>query len=584
MRALGMVGLMVAGVMALCACNDPTGPLPPPQTAPPSRSGDNADRARDAERFAPRVWLADGDRYGPGKAQLIIAHAELRWAHDKGCGDDTIADPVDARMLATGGYTHQGKGGPPGCEHGGRTYRSNENTRPRGPAELGAEGFYLKVDEDFRAGTGTLAPTYWQYYNGAYIYWFFYPYNDAPSIPVGPALAVDMFDHEGDWERIAVRTDGEGSRIGVTLWGHGKSCYLRGDQLEWADDHPVVYSAKGTHASYADKGMHRKGVDRTSAGTPWETWQQVRPIADEPWYGYWGAWGSVGVPGPQAKHRTGPAGPHPEREPTDTWTEHHCTEPDQLPVAMRGEWHSPEPADQPGSDKTYHVRMSLTGGATETDVGTVSYPGLGCSGTLELLEVKGDTITAQETITDDPQVTCAPRGTVTLTVRGDTLDMSYTTAEDDEATMTARLVRHSGSPASTVPAARYRHEMPGGREYYFFTSADSGYTCGITDEEVVCQGNTEPVPPAPDTCRREGGPSWGHGMFVAATGKVDFVCAGGVMYGPADRGPDERDVLQPGQAVTALGFTCAAEKTSIRCEHEASGHGFSIAPDTNERF
>jgi hypothetical protein len=568
--------------MVLSACDDPQGPLPP-QTAPPSRSSDNADRARDAERFAPQVWLADGDEYGPGKAQLFIEHAELRWAHDQGCGDEAVADPVDSRTLATGGYTHQGKGGPPGCEHGGRTYRSNENTRPRGPAELGAEGFYLTLtgDEDLRAGTGTLAPTYWQYYKGAYIYWFFYPYNDAPSIPVGPA-AVNAFDHEGDWERIAVRTDGEGARVGVTLWGHGNSCFLRGDQLEWVDDHPVVYSAKGTHASYADDGIHRYGVDRTSAGTRWETWQQVRPIADEPWYGYGGAWGSVGAPGPSTNHRTGPAGPQPDREPTNTWTEHHCTEPDQLPAGMQGEWRSPEPAEQPDSDKTYHVQMSLTGGATGTEVGTVSYPGLECSGTLELLEVTGNTVTVQETITNDPQVTCTPRGTISLSLSDDVLDMSYTTAEDDEATMTARLVRQPGTPTSGVPADRYRHDAYG-ETYYFFTSADisadRGYSCGVTDEEALCQGTTEPVPPPPDSCSRPGGPGWGHGMFVAATGKVDFVCAGGLVYGP-----DDRDVLQPGESFTALGFTCAAKETGVHCVHDASGHGFFIAPDTNERF
>lgn len=450
-RAWGVVGLLLAGAMVMSACEDPKGPFPPPQTAPrteprtelPTRSSENADRTQDAERFAPQVWLSEGDVFGPGKAELFIENAELRWAHDKACGDDSVADPVDSHTLATGGYTHQGKGGPPRCKTGGRTYRSNEDTRPRGSAELGAEGFYLKGDESMRAGTGTLAPVYWQYYKGAYVYWFFYPYNDAPSIPIGPA-EVNAFDHEGDWERIAVRTDGEGARIGVTLWGHGNSCYLRGEQLDWVDDHPVVYSATGTHASYAEDGLHRGGVDRTSAGTRWETWQYVRPVADEPWYGYGGGWGSVGAPGPEANHRTGPAGPQPNREPADAWTEHHCTEPDQLPLAMRGEWRSPEPADQPTSDKRYFVQMSLTGGATGSDVGTVSYPGLECSGKLKLLEVDGDTVVVEETITDDPgEVSCTPRGTTGLSVSDGVLGMAYS-HEDGAVVMTARLTRRGG--------------------------------------------------------------------------------------------------------------------------------------------
>ncbi|WP_194239872.1 Vps62-related protein [Amycolatopsis sp. YIM 10] len=379
---------------------------------------------------------------------MFIEQAELRWAHDEGCGDDSIADPMDSRLLATGGYTHQGKGGPPGCEHGGRTYRSDENTRPRGPAELGAEGFYLKADEGVRGGTGTAAPTYWQYYKGAYIYWFFYPYNDAPSIPAGPA-AVNMFDHEGDWERIAVRTDGEGARVGVTLWGHGKSCYLRDDQLEWVNDHPMVYSAKGTHASYADDGVHRHGVDRTSAGTPWETWQRVRPIADEPWYGYWGAWGSVGTPGPWANHRTGPAGPHPNREPTDAWTEHHCTEPDQsvpqdepagptIPDAFLDQWYAPEPMSRPGPPWPYYVRLQLWGedvpGADGFE-GLSSYsedfnatPGIGalaCSNDLDLVEASADKLVFAETEDDDVYENCPDKGTVTLTLSGDQLVYDY---------------------------------------------------------------------------------------------------------------------------------------------------------------
>ncbi|HEY7595226.1 MAG TPA: Vps62-related protein [Actinophytocola sp.] len=445
----------VACVLALTACEDPQ-PTRPPQTAPrtgsPAETADTAeptgapaDRASEAERFAPQVWLADLDSYGPMAADEFVDSAELRWAHDNGCGDDRVAADVDQEMLAAGKYLHQGKGGPPGCAHGGRNYASNENTRPRSSAELGAEGFYLKGPDEQRHGTGTSAPVYWQYYDGAYVYWFFYPYNDAPSIPVGvppaPITAVDAFDHEGDWERIAVRTDDDGQAVGVTLWGHGNSCYVRDDQLDWADGHPVVFSARGTHASYPDSGVHRYGIDIATEGTRWETWHAVRPVADEPWYGYGGGWGSVGSPGPDATHRTGPAGPQPDRLPTDAWTEHHCSEADQLPSAMRGEWKSPQPADQPTSEKTYYVRLTLTGGAVDTDVATVAYPGLDCGGKLTLLEVEPNKAKLRETITDDPgEVSCTPTGTVDLTLDGDVLNMTYT-RDDGDQSMTARLTR-----------------------------------------------------------------------------------------------------------------------------------------------
>lgn len=444
MRAAKTAGFVLAGIMLLAACEDPE-PTRPPQTAPHEESpaaetSAPADRAADAERFAPLVWLANNEELTPDDADAYLRSATLRWAHDKACGDDEVAATVDARKLATGGYEHQGKGGPPGCEHGGRTYRSDEDTRPRSSEDLGAEGFYLDGDDDARGGSGTGAPVYWQYYKGAYVYWFFYPYNDAPDIPVGPG-SIQAFDHEGDWERIAVRTDGHGTAIGVTLWGHGNSCYVREDQLDWADGHPVVFSALGTHASYSGGHFHRGGIDLTSEGTPWETWPRVAPIADQDWYGYGGGWGSVGAPGPEANHRTGPAGPQPDREPSDAWTEHHCTEADQLPTAMVGEWSSPKPADQPDSDKTYYVKMKLTGGSVGSVVGTVSYPGLDCSGTFTLEEVQGGTVTVEENITDDPTgLACTPRGSVGLSVEGDTMGMTYT-RESGERSMTAELVR-----------------------------------------------------------------------------------------------------------------------------------------------
>ncbi|SDM68392.1 endonuclease/exonuclease/phosphatase family protein [Allokutzneria albata] len=139
------------------------------------------------------------------------------------------------------------------------------------------------------------------------------------------------------------------------------------------------------------------------------------------------------------------------------------------------------------------------------------------------------------------------------------------------------------APSTGVSADRFRHALPGGGTFYFFTSADAGYSCAVVAKQALCQGRTKPVPPPPDSCKQRGGPSWGHGMFVEATGKVDFVCAGGLVYSPVDRAPDDRDVLRPGQSFTALGFTCAAEERGIRCRN-ASGRGFFIAPDTNERF
>jgi hypothetical protein len=88
------------------------------------------------------------------------------------------------------------------------------------------------------------------------------------------------------------------------------------------------------------------------------------------------------------------------------------------------------------------------------------------------------------------------------------------------------------------------------------------------------------VPPKPDDCRV----SWGGGLSVAATGEVDFLCVGGLVYGPLNRNPDERDTLPIGRSISAFGFTCSAEGAGVRCVQDATGHGYVIAPAANERF
>ncbi|CRK59324.1 hypothetical protein [Alloactinosynnema sp. L-07] len=131
--------------------------------------------------------------------------------------------------------------------------------------------------------------------------------------------------------------------------------------------------------------------------------------------------------------------------------------------------------------------------------------------------------------------------------------------------------------------AKYRQQLSGSGDepYYFFTSADRSYVCGIDKKQALCQGATKPVPPRPESCEKVG-PSWGAGMSVDTDGKVDFLCAGGVMFYPVGREPNDGDVLPPGKTITALGFTCAAEPDGFRCTRDS--HGFRIAPTSNETF
>jgi hypothetical protein len=73
--------------------------------------------------------------------------------------------------------------------------------------------------------------------------------------------------------------------------------------LSWQGDHPIVYSAKGSHGIWASPGQHVYGVaagdfltDDAGKGTPWETWRSVVDTSDPKYqtllYRYKGVWGN----------------------------------------------------------------------------------------------------------------------------------------------------------------------------------------------------------------------------------------------------------------------------------------------------
>ncbi|GAA3791235.1 hypothetical protein [Amycolatopsis tucumanensis] len=117
---------------------------------------------------------------------------------------------------------------------------------------------------------------------------------------------------------------------------------------------------------------------------------------------------------------------------------------------------------------------------------------------------------------------------------------------------------------------------------YFFLSTDGAYLCGFNTEMAACQGETEPVPPRPESCPAEG-PGWGYGMYVD-TGRADFLCSGGVMFYPLNREPGDQDKLALGQTIAAAGFACTAEQDGVSCRHEETGHGFLVAAHRNQIF
>ncbi len=163
-------------------------------------------------------------------------------------------------------------------------------------------------------------------------YWYHLPYSFANRFGIG--------NHQGDWEGMAMlvelRLDPEQRLKHRLVAGyfasHEGGTWECGSSLSWSESdsdepmralastqelparslHPTVYTARGTHATYTAPGSYetRFITDRTGRGESWDTWNLVRPLELEPYYGYTGAWGDVNlfsfmsgplVPGPGYK-------------------------------------------------------------------------------------------------------------------------------------------------------------------------------------------------------------------------------------------------------------------------------------------
>ncbi|MEZ4451354.1 MAG: Vps62-related protein [Nannocystaceae bacterium] len=224
------------------------------------------------ETYAPRVWFPADEEYFPSTVEHSFAHT-TRFADGEGKHWIRTIEPLE----------------------------SPSDTLPFFAGDLeGAPVYAYYADKD-AAG---VAPGFVDL-----VYFFYYPYNRGKEV-------VDTIwgNHVGDWEHITVRL-----KVEVDLTLTPVQVYLSahsfGGVYEWADverfgdTHPVVYSAWGSHGVWSGPGDHVYqtigeevwGVcvtlvctdltDNTSAGIPWDTWEDVagmdyfaqEGIAGTPW-------------------------------------------------------------------------------------------------------------------------------------------------------------------------------------------------------------------------------------------------------------------------------------------------------------
>lgn len=126
-------------------------------------------------------------------------------------------------------------------------------------------------------------------------YWFFYLYNDAQF-----AGRFDM--HEGDWEMVQLRLGDDGTPVTAVYAQHAYAEARPWENLEFEGDRPIVYSGRGSHASYFEAGLHRTYVKHGDGFLPlwWDAADGRGRHVDEEllgltdgWAQWRGAWGGT---------------------------------------------------------------------------------------------------------------------------------------------------------------------------------------------------------------------------------------------------------------------------------------------------
>lgn len=153
-------------------------------------------------------------------------------------------------------------------------------------------------------------------------YWFFYFYNDYDL--VGPLIRAGL--HEGDWEMIQLRLDPAGAAPDLAVYAQHRHADQRPwSQVERVGDQPVVYPARGSHASYFSAGEHWTGdwFDHADGKRPSPP-LTLQILSDAPGQDAWALWPGMwgGTEPPRGDHNPlndssprGPAGHRQYRDP-----------------------------------------------------------------------------------------------------------------------------------------------------------------------------------------------------------------------------------------------------------------------------
>lgn len=274
-----------------------------------------------ARKYAPLVRLASTDWTRPANVDWYLSRVHMRFNHTR-CPDCEVLAKGKVTQANMHQQSHETKTDVI-CKHTGTKQYSNKSDK-----------FFLQPpNDDVHKGSSNQGD--WRVYvhvnktraGGYYVqYWFFYPYNDWEGI----------LKHEGDWEHISITLDAKQNPIRAYYAAHGTGEHHNWKDLEKVNEsgqkdangtHPVVYSAKGSHASYKTPGEHWIKNDLTKNipvkdythrdGPAWPTWNNLINIGEkncslngQEFILYGGKWGEIGAASAIGVGDTsGPVGP-----------------------------------------------------------------------------------------------------------------------------------------------------------------------------------------------------------------------------------------------------------------------------------
>jgi len=221
-RLFRTAGALAIASLALAAWAAPAGATP---------------ASRLLAEYQPVTYFHPSESFLPTKVQSFIADSQLEQLVG---GSWVVADPEpEPGDLPTSG---------------GTTWRLNQSScSPAG--DLGGLACYGRAADQ---GSGGLAVYGRVAHDGDSIvlqYWYFY-YDDVYQYPfASPGLLWQA--HEGDWEVVNVVLSEDEDPLFV---GYSQHCLGQrrawSDTPRFADTHPVVYVALGSHANYFAPGLH----------------------------------------------------------------------------------------------------------------------------------------------------------------------------------------------------------------------------------------------------------------------------------------------------------------------------------------